>query len=153
MFLDLTGNSIGNAGAAFLLEAIAQSNTLLSLNLSSNELTGGPKKTIEKSFGMSDHMAAKMGPQRLPAMAYNFQTFLGSCSSLLELNLRQNKFGDEAIGLIGEALVGKGSNLENLNIANTQLTSKGFGKLVRDLRVNHTLKKLIADYNNLYSQY
>ena len=44
LFLDLTGNSIGNKGATILMEAITKSNTLQSLNLASNELEAGPKK-------------------------------------------------------------------------------------------------------------
>ena len=42
LFLNLTGNAIANEGLSYLLPAIAQSNTLISLNLSSNEITSGP---------------------------------------------------------------------------------------------------------------
>lgn len=41
LILNLTGNAIGNEGLSYLLPAIAQSDTLISLNLTSNEITGG----------------------------------------------------------------------------------------------------------------
>jgi Ran GTPase-activating protein (RanGAP) involved in mRNA processing and transport len=42
MFLNLTGNAIANEGLSYLLPAIAMSNTLTSLNLTSNEINSGP---------------------------------------------------------------------------------------------------------------
>ena len=42
LFLNLTGNAIANEGLSYLLPAIAQSNTLISLNLTSNEINSGP---------------------------------------------------------------------------------------------------------------
>ena len=48
--------------------------------------------------------------------------------------------------------MGKASNLENLNLSHTQMTNRGFFKVMSALRSNHTLSKLIADYNNLCSQ-
>lgn len=42
MFLNLTGNAISNEGLSYLLPAIATSNTLISLNLTSNEISSGP---------------------------------------------------------------------------------------------------------------
>ena len=38
LILNLTGNAIGNEGLSYLLPAIAQSDTLISLNLTSNEI-------------------------------------------------------------------------------------------------------------------
>ena len=42
LYLNLTGNAIGNEGLSYLLPAIAQCNTLYTLNISSNEITSGP---------------------------------------------------------------------------------------------------------------
>ena len=42
VILNLTGNAIGNEGLSYLLPAIVQSNTLISLNLTSNEIVTGP---------------------------------------------------------------------------------------------------------------
>ena len=42
VILNLTGNAIGNEGLSYLLPAIAQSDTLISLNLTSNEISTGP---------------------------------------------------------------------------------------------------------------
>ena len=83
--------------------------------------------------------------------AYNIQTFLATCTSILELNLKQNKFGDDGIEVIAQALVGKASNLENVNLSQTQMTKRGFFHVMTALRSNHTLQKLVADYNNLCS--
>ena len=47
--------------------------------------------------------------------------------------------------------MGKVSSLEILNISNTQATARGFRALLKALRSNHTLRKLIADNNNLCS--
>ena len=41
LILNLTGNAIGNEGLSYLLPGILQSNTLVSLNLTSNEITCG----------------------------------------------------------------------------------------------------------------
>ena len=46
LILNLTGNAIGNEGLSYLLPAIAQSDTLISLNLTSNEVTGGQIRQI-----------------------------------------------------------------------------------------------------------
>jgi len=42
LILNLTGNGICSEGLSYLLPAIVQSQTLVSLNLSSNEITSGP---------------------------------------------------------------------------------------------------------------
>ena len=42
LILNLTGNAIGNEGLSYLFPAIVQSDTLLSLNLTSNEINCGP---------------------------------------------------------------------------------------------------------------
>ena len=42
LILNLTGNAIGNEGLSYLLPAIVQSETLVSLNLTSNEIISGP---------------------------------------------------------------------------------------------------------------
>ena len=42
LILNLSGNAIGNEGLSYLLPAIAQSETLVSLNLTSNEINSGP---------------------------------------------------------------------------------------------------------------
>ena len=42
LILNLTGNAIGNEGMSYLFPAIVQANTLISLNLTSNEITSGP---------------------------------------------------------------------------------------------------------------
>jgi len=46
MILNLTGNGIGNEGLSYLLPAISQSNTLVSLNITSNDITSGPIRQV-----------------------------------------------------------------------------------------------------------
>ena len=42
LILNLTGNAICNEGLSYLFPAIVQADTLISLNLTSNEITSGP---------------------------------------------------------------------------------------------------------------
>lgn len=46
LFLNLTGNAIGNEGLSYILPAIAESNTLVRLDLTSNEITSGPVRQL-----------------------------------------------------------------------------------------------------------
>ena len=41
LILNLTGNAIGNEGLSYLLPAMAQSDTIVSLDLTSNEIIPG----------------------------------------------------------------------------------------------------------------
>lgn len=42
IILNLTGNGLGNESLSYLLPAITQSKTIVSLNLATNEITSGP---------------------------------------------------------------------------------------------------------------
>ena len=46
IFLNLTGNSIGNEGLSYLLPAIAHCGTLERLDISCNEITSGPIRQL-----------------------------------------------------------------------------------------------------------
>ena len=57
LILNLTGNAIANEGLSYILPAIDHSNTLISLNLTRNEITSGPvrqiihKERVRQGFG------------------------------------------------------------------------------------------------------
>jgi len=123
-FLDLSGSSITNEGLMYLADGLEHNRSLVSLNISDNEL--GPK----------------VQPLVKPLMVCN----------LLELDISNNKLGDAGLQVlinIFQQTSGTYSRLQSFNIAKNNITSFGATKVFDILSKNLTVKKLIMDENNL----
>ena len=128
LYLNLTGNAIGNEGISYILPAIAKSNTVRSLNLTSNDITSGPiRQLIQKEKQRQGLSSKYVDLQMFPSLApfkhgrsidedkkdknrYRLQSahlikdFLEKSSSVKEFSLKQNKIGDEGMAIIAQAL-------------------------------------------------
>jgi Ran GTPase-activating protein (RanGAP) involved in mRNA processing and transport len=74
--------------------------------------------------------------------------FLESSSSLIMLNISENKIGDEGIELLSKAFNEGKSRLNKLNLSHINGTAAGFKTLFMALRSNQHLTHLTLDGND-----
>ena len=178
LILNLTGNGIGSEGLSYLLPAIAQSNTIQSLNLSSNEIRPGAfRQNIRKDRemkGFSSHRVyldkefyslkplehhkienddLKEKKRFKLQTAFLIRDFLLKIKSLKQFIFRANKIEDEGMIVIAEALQYSNSSIEMLDITQTSITADSFKQIVSAMKTNYNLHTLIADKNNLNTSY
>ena len=79
--------------------------------------------------------------------------FLCQTKCLNEFILKSNKIGDEGMTVIAEAFLGAQSKIQLLDLTQTNITAEAFRVVVGNMRVNHSLKTLICDKNNLGTSY
>ena len=135
IFLNLTGNSIGNEGLSYLLPAIAHCGTLERLDISSNEITSGPiRQLILKEKARQGHVNPFFQDLDFRALMpfknnrlmeedqgeikrYRLQTaflieeFLSRATCLKEFVIKGNKIGDEGMRHISKAFAEQKSRL------------------------------------------
>jgi Ran GTPase-activating protein (RanGAP) involved in mRNA processing and transport len=123
--LNIADNSISNESLKKVTQGFdeAPSKELVSLNLSHNVLEG--VTAIE-----------------------NLGTLLDNSSSLMMLNLSENKIGDEGIELLSKAFNEGKSRLQKLYLSSVNATVTGFKTLFMALRLNQHLMHLTLDNNN-----
>ena len=120
--LDLTGNSIGDSGAASLSQALAVNSSLTNLNLGWNYI--------------SDSGAASLSQ----ALAVN--------SSLTNLNLSWNSIGDSGAASLSQALE-VNSSLTKLDLSGNSISDSGAASLSQALEVNSSLTNLDLMHNDI----
>ena len=123
-FLDLSGSAITAEGLPYLAAGLEGNKSLISLNISDNEL--GPKcQQLVKSL---------------------------AGSNLLELDISNNRLGDAGVqALIGlfNHTVGSMTKLQTLDISGNNITGFGATKVFDVLTKNISLKKLVMNNNNI----
>eukprot|EP01012_Entosiphon_sulcatum_P011047 TRINITY_DN16616_c0_g1_i1.p1 TRINITY_DN16616_c0_g1~~TRINITY_DN16616_c0_g1_i1.p1 ORF type:complete len:445 (-),score=82.13 TRINITY_DN16616_c0_g1_i1:64-1206(-) len=115
-------------------EALARNRTVVSLNLSYNQLGGSgrrgrPKK--DELLGIQ-HVAESIGRNNI----------------LKEVNLAGNSLGDEGMEHVCQMLQHNNS-LESINLFNNFVTDAAVDQLCRALDKNQTLRRLNLDYNDI----
>lgn len=158
--LDVSGNALGDAGAALLAAALTVS-TL-------KDVTAGLTGTIAAiaANGIAQHAATKrrwqtqtqalcqlavlrladngVGPEGAQALGQALST----CKVLKALLLPDNSVGDEGAKHIAEALKSN-SSLQELHLGNNHVTGSGARSLAFALRENHGLLMLRLPKNDL----
>jgi len=99
-FLNLSGNRIGDKGIQLILAAVSKGNTMVSLDISQNSITGDSADAI--SFCLTE------------------------CKPLKRLNLWGNQLGNACIEKISNAFAEKSCHVEDLNLRCTGISSLGF---------------------------
>lgn len=121
----MSGNQIGNDGVSYLLRELAKASTVAVLKLDANDITAAAGTYIAE--------------------------FLINCKSCTTLHLKSNKLSDGGAAKVANALEGKRTVLENLNLTNCELTKTGLFFLLKALRQNHCLINLTLDANSFES--
>ena len=150
-FLDLRSNGITAAGAMSLQGLVINSQHLLGLDLSNNELgdlgaqamarglqhSSCLLQTLDLSFNQIDEAAAKA----LAAM-------LRTNKTLQKLNLSFNNLGDQGVRLVVSALLRNGS-LRLLDLRRNGITNEGAMSVASYLPKMHGLKELMLSKNEI----
>ena len=126
--LNIADNSISNEGLRAITSGMerAPSKELVSLNISHNDLEG--VQAVEALSVLLDNM-----------------------SSLLVLNLSENRIGDEGIELLSKSFNEGKSRLSKLNLTSVNGTAQGFKTLFMALRLNQHMTHLTLDHNDFKS--
>lgn len=122
-FLSLSGISLGDS-IECLADGLSSNTSLVSIDLSNNGIAGRCIESLSKAIIKSE---------------------------LKDLNLSNNKIGDEGCEFIGNMIVGaydSGCPLVKLNLSTNNITSKGCAKLFHSLRMNNTIKYFNASGNH-----
>ena len=121
-FLNLSGNRVGDKGIQLMLAAIAKGNTMISLDISQNYITGDSADAI--SFCLTE------------------------CRPLKRLNLWGNNLGNSCIEKMSNAFTQKSCFVEDLNLRQTGISSMGFRHIFKKMiDGSHHLVKLNLDDN------
>jgi Ran GTPase-activating protein (RanGAP) involved in mRNA processing and transport len=79
-------------------------------------------------------------------------SFLDSSSSLVMLNLSENRIGDDGIELLSKAFNEGKSRLQKLNLSSVGGSAQGFKTLFKALKLNQWLRELTLDGNDFKSK-
>ncbi|EAS00696.2 hypothetical protein TTHERM_00794220 (macronuclear) [Tetrahymena thermophila SB210] len=123
-FLKMQNCCIGPQGLFSLSKGFAANRSIISLDISKNDIGKDCSQCFESIL---------------------------SHSKIMELNLRGNFLGDQSITKIGELLKPglKMCVLNILDISNNKLTSDGINNFFESIQKNQYLERLILDQNNL----
>jgi len=124
--LNISDNSISNEGLKAITSGfdLAPSKEIVSLNLSHNDLEG--VTAIE-----------------------NLGSLLDNSSSIVSLNLSENKIGDDGVELLSKYFNEGKSRLSKLYLSSIGATVNGLKTLFNALRLNQHLTYLCLDGNSL----
>ncbi|XP_022801130.1 protein NLRC3-like [Stylophora pistillata] len=145
--LDLSENSIGNAGASSIAEAIKVNKTLTNLNLPGNDISDAGATSIAEAIKVNKTLT-KLNLSR------NHITFAGATSfaeaikvnkTLTNLNLSGYQTTDAGATSIAEAIE-VNNTLTNLNSPGNEMSDAGATSIAEAIKVNKTLTNLNLSY-------
>ena len=148
--LNLVGNSIGAVGAASLSQALTANSSLTILNLSGNSIGD------DGAASLSQALTAKSSLTNLD-LSYNSIGAVGAASlsqaltansSLTNLNLSGNSIGDDGAASLSQALTAN-SSLTNLGLSGNSIGDDGAASLSQALTANSSLTNLNLSYNSI----
>lgn len=123
MILNLSGNYLTDTGVKSLCQGLALNKSLISLNLSNNDIGSEGMKLLAKAL---------------------------ESSQVQQLNLSRNPIKNKGAEVIGEIInKGNNNNLEVLNLTECEITHKGGIAIYKGLKKAGCLRILILDHNNL----
>ena len=145
--LVLTGNSIGDAFAASLSEALTANSSLTNLNLSYNSIGAvGAASLFQALTANSSLTNLDLSGNSIGAVgAASLSQALTANSSLTDLDLCDNSIGDDGAASLLQALKAN-SSLTNLNLS---YNSIGAASLFQALRANSSLTNLRLRGNSI----
>ena len=148
--LDLSLNSIDDAGARCLADALRGSNTLTTLDLSQNHIG------VNGAFFLSEALARNSSLSNLDlscnrtgdAGAAQLSKALALNKSLISLNLGNNNIGDVGAHSLSEAVT-VNSSLADLNLRSNRISDAGATAISRALKINSFLRNVDLMGNRL----
>ena len=148
--LDLTGNSIGDSGAASLSQALAVNSSLTKLDLMYNGIGPSGAASLSQALRVNssltnlDLTCNKIGPSGAASLSQAFAVN----SSLTNLDLSENSIGDSGAASLSQALA-VNSSLTNLDLSENSIGNSGAASLSQALAVNSSLTDLVLWENSI----
>ena len=148
--LDVSYNTIADAGAVALAKAIQTNTTLTELKLSYNTIADAGAAALTVTIQTNTTLT------RLD-VSYNTITDAGAAalaegiqinSTLTELNLSQNKIGDPGAAALAEGIQ-INSTLTELNLSQNKIGDPGAAALAEGIQINSTLTELNLSQNKI----
>ena len=148
--LELSGNYIGDSGAASLSQALAANSSLTNLSLWNNKIGDSGATSLSQALAANSFLTKlELGCNEIgPSGAASFFQALAANSSLTNLHLECNMIGDSGAASLSQALAAN-SSLTNLSLWSSEIGDSGAASLSQALAANSSLTNLSLHSNNI----
>jgi hypothetical protein len=147
-------NRMGEKSCAALGELLQKNQLLNMLNISDNSITNEGLKSITSGFDLApskEIVSLNLSHNDLEGVTAieNLGSLLDNSSSIVSLNLSENKIGDDGVELLSKYFNEGKSRLSKLFISSIGASVNGLKTLFNALRLNQHLTYLCLDGNSL----